>query len=223
MGIFTKNQDKNEENKSSVQFSPSNDNNANAETSNSQPQSSSPTPRKTFSTSNKTQAQDATPSAPTPPKQDEVTKKAYGIDDAIELMRQMPDGNIEVIITVVKKTLESTNIRVSDIISDAQNKESSIKARTKQLETEIKDLEEKIAKRNSEISELQTTLDETVQVREHLQISEPKNKSPDTASQSIDMRKMKPKNTEKSTKQAQVGEQVAREVAELAMEIEPKK
>src|SRR5437016_13411537 len=46
----------------------------------------------------------------------------YGINKAIELMRLLPDDNVELIVRVVKTTLESTNINVASIVKDATRK-----------------------------------------------------------------------------------------------------
>src|SRR5690242_10954454 len=45
----------------------------------------------------------------------------YGIERAIELMRKLPKGKaeVEVLVQVVKVTLESANIRVQTILEDA--------------------------------------------------------------------------------------------------------
>lgn len=92
-------------------------------------------------------------------------KQSYGIEDAIALMRKLPNVNSEITITVVKKTLESANIQVEEIISDAQRKESQIESRTKQLSTEINELQERIAHLNGEINELTSDLKETTKVK----------------------------------------------------------
>lgn len=89
----------------------------------------------------------------------------YGIEDAIELMRKLPNVNSDITITVVKKTLESANIQVSQIISDAERKENQIETRTSQLSQEINELEERIARLNSEITELTADLKETSKVK----------------------------------------------------------
>jgi len=70
----------------------------------------------------------------------QVTKpnsSAYGIEDAIKLMRQLPNVDSEILITVVNKTLESANIKVSEIIADAENKEVNIEERNNRLSSRI--------------------------------------------------------------------------------------
>src|SRR5262245_14383562 len=43
----------------------------------------------------------------------------YGIQKAIELMRTLPDGNVELVVQVVKLTLASAQIGIGTIIDDA--------------------------------------------------------------------------------------------------------
>lgn len=100
-----------------------------------------------------------------------VTSSHYGIEDAIKLMRALPRDNNEVVVTVVKKTLESTNIQVPDIIDDANAKEDRIRNEHQTLETEIKELQDQIAKRNHQISDLLKDLKETTDVRQRLELA----------------------------------------------------
>lgn len=100
-----------------------------------------------------------------------ATKLAYGIEDAIRLMKALPRDNNEVVVTVVKRTLESTSIEVQDIIDDATAKEEKIREQQKTLEGEIKNLQGEIAKRNQRISELLQNLKDTTDVRQRLQLA----------------------------------------------------
>src|SRR5277367_1413451 len=66
--------------------------------------------------------QPVAPIAPIPrstPQPLEADHPDYGINKAIELMRTLPDDNIELVVRVVKATLESTNSAVATIIKDA--------------------------------------------------------------------------------------------------------
>jgi uncharacterized small protein (DUF1192 family) len=89
----------------------------------------------------------------------------YGIEDAIELMRKLPNVNSEITITVVRKTLESANIQVEQIISDAERKETQIETRTDELSKEIAELQDRISHLNEEITELTADLKETTKVK----------------------------------------------------------
>ena len=95
----------------------------------------------------------------------------YGIEDAIKLMRQLPKVDSEILITVVNKTLESANIKVSTIIADAEGKESNIKDRNVRLGTRIRELEKEISQLNEEITILTADLKETSKVKDLLQLS----------------------------------------------------
>jgi len=98
-------------------------------------------------------------------KSADKSNDSYGIQDAIKLMRKLPKVNTDIVISVVIKTLESADIKVEQIISDAQQRESRIEDRSVKLITEIDDLEAKIAKLNSEITQLNSDLDETSKVK----------------------------------------------------------
>ena len=90
----------------------------------------------------------------------------YGIEQAIALMRLLPhEANTELVVQVVKKTLESTNIRVPKIIEDAARKERDLDARVGQLEREIQ-------VREAEIERHQKDRAETTTVKERLQLAE---------------------------------------------------
>lgn len=95
----------------------------------------------------------------------------YGIEDAIELMRRLPKEHSELVVTVVKETLESTQVSIADIIADADNKSAQIRDKNSTLEQEIADLRAQINEREEYISELQANLNETLTVREKLQLS----------------------------------------------------
>jgi len=96
---------------------------------------------------------------------------AYGIEDAIKLMRQLPNVDSEILITVVNKTLESANIKVSEIITDAETKENNIGQRNSSLSTRIEQLQKEISQLNSEITTLTDDLKETTKVKNLLMLT----------------------------------------------------
>ena len=103
----------------------------------------------------------------------ERAARDYGIEQAIALMRLLPhEANTELVVQVVKKTLESTNIRVPKIIEDAARKERDLDARVTQLEREIGELEREIQVREAEIERHQKDRAETTTVKERLQLAE---------------------------------------------------
>ncbi|RTZ59750.1 MAG: hypothetical protein DSZ32_01880 [Gammaproteobacteria bacterium] len=96
----------------------------------------------------------------------------YGIEEATELMRGLPEDHIELVALVVKRTLESTNVKVSTIIDDASQKQKRIDDRISLLKNEIGKFEEEIALRRGEISTLETEGEEITTVKERLKLAE---------------------------------------------------
>ncbi len=96
----------------------------------------------------------------------------YGIEEATELMRGLPEDHIELVALVVKRTLESTNVKVSTIIDDASQKQKRIDDRINLLKSEIGKFEEEIALRRGEISTLETEGEEITTVKERLKLAE---------------------------------------------------
>lgn len=111
---------------------------------------------------------------PEPPEEDEddYPPVDYGIDKAIELMRSLPQENVELVVTVVKTTLESLNVKLGVIIKDATRKQENIQSRIKVLKGEIAEYEQEIATRKTEIENLETDFKETSTVKERLQMAE---------------------------------------------------
>jgi len=96
----------------------------------------------------------------------------YGIDRAIELMRTLPSDNIELVVQVVKFSLESVGIKLPMIIEDAIRRQKDIQGRIGVLRTEIADLEQEIKVRREEIERLDADHKETSTVRERLELAE---------------------------------------------------
>lgn len=107
-----------------------------------------------------------------PKKAADAGKPAYGIQNAIELMRQLPDDNVPLVVEVVKKTLESLHVDIGSIIADAERKHARIDDRVANLETEIADFEEEIAARKDEIQALTADRDETKTVKDRLELAQ---------------------------------------------------
>lgn len=96
----------------------------------------------------------------------------YGIQDAIKLMRNLPNANQDVIIAVVKQTLESAAIKVSDIIVDAEYKESSMESQIDTLTAEVEKFTSEIKKRTEEIATVKLALEETTNVKDLLKLAQ---------------------------------------------------
>jgi hypothetical protein len=113
----------------------------------------------------------APPPAPAAPPQ--PARKAYGIADAIVLMRSLPvDQNVDLIVQVIRATLASMNVKVGDIIEDAIRKEKATEAGISALHGKVAELERELAARRQDILGLEADLKETTAVKERLQLSE---------------------------------------------------
>src|SRR4051794_34245770 len=72
-------------------------------------------------------------------------KRGYGVADLILLMKTIPtDRHPELVVRVVKSTLESVGVRANDIIEDALQHEGVVRDRIGTLEGEIDGLEQEI-------------------------------------------------------------------------------
>ncbi len=96
----------------------------------------------------------------------------YGINQAIELMRSLPGDNVELVVQVVKRTLESTQIHLDTIIQDASRKQAEIETRVAILKQEIAELEQEIGTRRAEITRLDADHRETTLVKDRLVLAE---------------------------------------------------
>ncbi|MEO6573964.1 MAG: hypothetical protein ABIP89_09005 [Polyangiaceae bacterium] len=107
-----------------------------------------------------------TAKAPPPPV-------AYGIEKAIQLMRSLPQTqNVELVVMVIKTTLESLKVNVADIIEDAIVKERELESRVAILKDEIGVLQKQVELRVDEIVRLEAAHAETTSVKERLQLAE---------------------------------------------------
>ncbi|MBI5481030.1 MAG: hypothetical protein HY906_19385 [Deltaproteobacteria bacterium] len=94
----------------------------------------------------------------------------YGIQQAIDLMRSLPTDlqTTDVVVQVIKRTLESAHIDVGTIIVDATRREEQVVARIRPLQEEIARCQRDIETRISEIKRLQAELEETSWAKEWL-------------------------------------------------------
>lgn len=108
-----------------------------------------------------------------PPTPAAPTRKAYGIADAIVLMRSLPvDENVDLIVQVIRATLASMNVKVQDIIEDAVRKERATEAGIAALHGKVAELERELEARRQDILGLEVDLKETSAVKERLQLAE---------------------------------------------------
>lgn len=100
----------------------------------------------------------------------EENRGVYGIENVIELMRQLPadNRNLEMIMLVVKSTLQSFNVDLEKIISDAEAKQEAYHQRIMLLQQEAAHFDEEARRRLEEARRLERNLEEIVQVKTRL-------------------------------------------------------
>lgn len=99
-------------------------------------------------------------------------KPDYDIEKAIQLMNSLPQGEAQLVVTVVQQTLESTGVDVGDIIRDADHKEKRLNDRHKELRENIQSLEAQIADKNQKIKVLLEDLKVTSHVKQQLLLTQ---------------------------------------------------
>ena len=103
----------------------------------------------------------------------------YGIAEAIQLLRGLPvDQNTELVVRVVRATLASLAVHLSDIIEDATRKQKSVQDKIASEHTKVADLEKQLADHRKEIAALEADLKETTTVKERLQMAEKSSSAP---------------------------------------------
>ena len=103
----------------------------------------------------------------------------YGIQQAIVLLRKLPEHNLEqvkLVMRVLKQSLESTGLELPPIIDDAIQRQGDLEDSIDKLEGEITDLEGEIKDRQTETAKLEADLKETTMVRERLELAEKRGK-----------------------------------------------
>jgi hypothetical protein len=115
----------------------------------------------------------AAPAKASAATQDDEPRPHYGIENAIQLMRALPvDQNVELVVAVIKGTLESLKVKVSDIIEDASRKQKDLEGRVTNLKQQIADFEKEISTRKDEITRLEADHAETTSVKGRLELAE---------------------------------------------------
>ena|GEM_PF-3115910 len=101
-------------------------------------------------------------------------KPSYGIEDAIRLMRELPDNKKEMVITIVQKTLISAKINVHSIVEDAVRKIDRLEKKNDKLGQEVRELEEAILQRKMEIEKNGRDIEETIEVKQSFESIQPR-------------------------------------------------
>ena len=107
-----------------------------------------------------------------PPPRHSPSGLSYGIDKAIQLMRTLPKGDVNVIVQVVKATLESNDVPVKTIIDDGTRRQEELRSKVDARLAEIAEIESKIARLRHEIEEFEAQHAEVTLVKERLVLAE---------------------------------------------------
>jgi len=102
---------------------------------------------------------------------EQALRPDYSIDQAVALMRKMPKDNQDLIVAVVRDTLQSANIDVEAIIHDAEHKSAGLQQCVSDLKDKIAALGDEIKDMESQIKQAEQDLAETSLVRKLLQES----------------------------------------------------
>jgi len=98
---------------------------------------------------------------------------AYGIEDLIRLLKTIPiDQHPELVVQVIKTTLESVGVKSEAVIGDAIARENQVRDALEMLESQIAVLKQEIASRQEQIAQLHMALREITDARSLLANSE---------------------------------------------------
>ena len=107
------------------------------------------------------------------PREGASNKAGYGINEAAQLMRSLPiEQNVELVVRVIRGTLESMNVQLPAIIEDAETKEKELELRRETLNAEIATLAREIEERRQEIASIEGELRETTTVKDRLLLAQ---------------------------------------------------
>jgi hypothetical protein len=104
------------------------------------------------------------------------TPGGYGISEVVQLLRGLPETQAgpsgELVVRVVRATLASLNVRLADIIEDANRKQKVAHDRIVAVHTQMAELERQLDGHRREITTLEADLKELTAVKERLQHAE---------------------------------------------------
>ncbi len=99
--------------------------------------------------------------------------RPYGIGDVIRLLRTLPiDQHGELVVRVIRTTLESVNVHVRELIGDATKQQQELSQRIGTLHAKILELTKQIDTQREEVARLEADLAETTNAKERLQAAE---------------------------------------------------
>jgi peptidoglycan hydrolase CwlO-like protein len=98
-------------------------------------------------------------------------RSKYTIEQAIKLMRSLPASkDMNLVIHVMKATLDSLNVDVSGIVADAERKLGKIQTKIDTFSDEIEKFEKEIAARREAIDVLKQEFKETHEIKGQLEV-----------------------------------------------------
>ena len=99
--------------------------------------------------------------------------RPYGIMDLIRLMKTIPiDHHPDLVVRVIRTTLESVGVHSSAVVEDALRQENAIRDQIAKVEGDIEGLAREIQDRRAQIAQLEVDLAETIYAKERLQGAE---------------------------------------------------
>ena len=97
----------------------------------------------------------------------------FGIHDVIRLMRSLPvDEHPELVVLVMKSTLESMHVSVEDIIEDSRQHESLLEAQACEVQDSIDELKRKLDAQQAQLAEVQGEMAEIRTAKERLLLTD---------------------------------------------------
>lgn len=104
---------------------------------------------------------------------------AYGIDDALKLVRSLPfDSNPELVAWVMKNTLSSLHVDIDALVDEATGRQESIRTRIAGLHAEIVALEGLLAEKRAAVITGDSELSEISSLRRRLDTAAPPRPAP---------------------------------------------
>lgn len=109
----------------------------------------------------------------------------YSIEDAIQLMRQLPTMPDDQMMEIICKTLESAKIKTADVLQDANQKEQRIRRENSGIEKEIANLQAQIDERQRRLQQMSETLEELMEIKARFEAASGKTQVPSGATAQV--------------------------------------
>jgi protein phosphatase len=109
------------------------------------------------------------PSASRPDDGRSAAQQGYGIEEALRLMRLLPQGDSELVLRVLRNSLASAGVLLGPIIRDAGDKQERLSRAIKEHNHAIEEMRQQVASCQQEIAALEEDRAETLMVKGHLE------------------------------------------------------